>query len=102
MKRKNASRYKEGVVKTVWNVSAKRIQEKYFKEYSRKMDPFKDLVFEGARKARTTKRKQLQSLPENRKNSSTALTSVAILKISQNFDENTSKVCKEFFFKLHL
>ena len=69
MKRKDCFDYKKGVVKTIWNVSAKFIQEKYFKEHGRKMDPFKDLVFEGACKARKTnnKRKQLQSLAEKEK-----------------------------------
>ena len=52
MKRKYGSDNKKGVAKTICSVSAKFIQEKYFKEHSRKMDLFKDLVFEGARKAR--------------------------------------------------
>ena len=61
------------------------------------MDPFKDLVFEGARKASTTKR-TLQSLPEKEKNGSADLTNVQIQNISQRFEPNTPKGLERNFF----
>ena len=100
MKRKDGSDYKEGVVKTIWNVNAKLLQEQYFKNHNRKIDPFKDLAFEGARKARSTKRKQLQLIPEKRKASSAALTRDEILKIIQNFDENTPDGLQKKFYQI--
>ncbi|KAJ3666470.1 hypothetical protein Zmor_001911 [Zophobas morio] len=99
MKRKDGSDYKEGVVKCIWNVSAKLLQEQYFKNHNRKIDRFKDLAFEGARKARSTKRKQLQLIPEKRKASSAALTRDEILKIIQNFDENTPDGLQKKFYQ---
>src|SRR5699024_8617112 len=73
IKRKNGDDYKESCVKTIWNPTAKMIQEKYFNEYGRVIDPFADIIFKSARQARVAKRKGLQERPEKRKVSSQAL-----------------------------
>ncbi|CAH1102153.1 unnamed protein product [Psylliodes chrysocephalus] len=44
MRKIDGSDYKECVVKTTWNTSAKLLQETY-NEYSRNFDPFKDIFF---------------------------------------------------------
>lgn len=51
MRKKDGSIYKETVVKTMWNVAAKLIQEKYNK-FGVSMDPFNDIKFKPARDAR--------------------------------------------------
>ncbi|CAH1110394.1 unnamed protein product [Psylliodes chrysocephalus] len=48
MRKADGTDYKEGVVKTIWNLTAKRVQQKYFKEFNRTIDPFKDIVFRTA------------------------------------------------------
>jgi hypothetical protein len=40
MKKNNGKDYKESAVKTIWNTSAKMLQEKYFKDYKRVFNPF--------------------------------------------------------------
>ena len=65
MKRTNGTDYKEGVVKTIWNISAKLLQKKCFEDFNRKIDTFKGIVFEDARKAPRTK-EEFQALPEKR------------------------------------
>lgn len=100
MKKVDGSEYKEGVVKTMWNISAKLVQKKYFEEFNRKIDPFKDLVFEDARKARGAKRRQLQAIPEKRKSSSAALTSEQINKIVQTFDEDSPSGLQRKFYQI--
>jgi hypothetical protein len=81
MKRLNGEDYKEGCVKTIWNVAAKMFQEKFNAEYNRIIDPFGDIIFQGARVARDAKRKELQARPEKRKESATALTDVELRAI---------------------
>lgn len=74
MKKKDGTEYKENVIKFNWNVTAKMLQEKFFKDYNVKIDPFSDLEFLPARQARDTKRKELQRDIDNRKKSSDAFT----------------------------
>ncbi|KAK0073741.1 hypothetical protein PV326_013110, partial [Microctonus aethiopoides] len=59
MKKKNGEDYKESSVKSLWNTTAQMLQEKYFKDFGIKIDPFSDIVFSEARKAKDTKRKLL-------------------------------------------
>lgn len=100
MKRADGTDYKEGVVKTIWNISAKLLQKKYFEDFNRKIDPFKDIVFEDARKARAAKRRELQALPEKRKSSSAALTTEEISKIVENYDENSPDGLQKKFYQI--
>lgn len=53
MRKKNGDHYKENVVKTMWNITTKLIQEKYIK-YGREIYPFYS----------DSKRKLLQSNPD--------------------------------------
>lgn len=89
MRKKDGTEYKEAVVKLMWNVSAKLLQKKYLDEYKRSINPFEGAVFEKARRAKDTKRKQLQHLPEKRKSSAVALTRMEIENIASSFDEDT-------------
>uniref|UniRef100_A0A6P7F3A3 Uncharacterized protein LOC114324677 n=1 Tax=Diabrotica virgifera virgifera TaxID=50390 RepID=A0A6P7F3A3_DIAVI len=73
MKKMNGEDYKEYSVKTIWNVTAKMIQEKYFSEFKISFNPFIDIEFKKARDVRNAKRKELQSRPEKRKQSAIAL-----------------------------
>lgn len=86
--------------KTIWNTVAKLVQEKYFNEYGRSFDPFKDIIFDAARKARDTKRKQLQTVPENRKRSSSALTIEEHHAMCNQWDEDTPKGLQRKFFHI--
>ncbi|PSN56005.1 hypothetical protein C0J52_13719 [Blattella germanica] len=89
MRRSNGEEYKEYSVKTIWNVTAKIIQEKYLKEYNRSFNPFFDQEFKRARDARKAKRKQLQAIPEKRKVSTKALKSEQYRAMIDSCDENT-------------
>lgn len=73
MKRKNGQDYKDFTVKTIWNVTAKLLMEKYQKEYNIKFNPFTDTEFKISREAKSAKRKELQMDPLKRKESSKAL-----------------------------
>ncbi|KAK9885014.1 hypothetical protein WA026_009241 [Henosepilachna vigintioctopunctata] len=61
MKRADGTEYKEGTVKTIWNISAKLVQKKFYEEFNRETNPFRGVIFEYARKARAAKRKKLQA-----------------------------------------
>lgn len=74
--------------------------EKYFEDFNRKIDPFKDIVFEVARKARTAKIRVLQVLPEKRKASSAALTMDDINKIIENYNENSPEGLQKKFYQI--
>jgi hypothetical protein len=78
---------KESAVKTIWNTSAKMLQEKYFKDYKRVFNPFTDIQFKKARNARNTKRKILQAIPEKRKVSSKALKKQEIFEMALSWSE---------------
>lgn len=89
MRKIDGTEYKESALKIIWNLTAKLLQEKYFVEYKRSIDPFKEICFQSARKARDTKRKALQAIPEQRKRSSVALTLDEVNKMVTTWDENT-------------
>ena len=66
------------------------VQEKYFKEFGTKVDPFQDIIFKSARLARDAKRRQLQAVPEKRKVSSKAFTTTDLLEMVKCYDEDNS------------
>ncbi|KAJ8977541.1 hypothetical protein NQ317_011232 [Molorchus minor] len=73
MKKMDGEDYKEGTIKTMWNQTAKSLQEKYLNDFDIKINPFSDAAFKTARGARDAKRKALQSIPEKRRASAAAL-----------------------------
>ncbi|KAK9878601.1 hypothetical protein WA026_022863 [Henosepilachna vigintioctopunctata] len=89
MKRADGTEYKEGTVKTIWNISAKLVQKKFYGEFNREKNPFRGVIFEDARRARVAKRKKLQTIPEKRKTNSVTLKAEKINRIISIFDENT-------------
>lgn len=52
MRKIDNSNYKQGIIKTLWNITTKLVQEKYFGEHQKNIDPFKDTLFKEARAAR--------------------------------------------------
>ena len=98
MRKIDGNDYKESVVKTIWNTTAKLLQEKYFSEFGRSFDPFKDLLFQSARMAQDSKRKLLQATPEKRKTSSTAMTPEEYNSMCLQWDENTPTGLQKKFF----
>lgn len=100
MRKINGENYKEYVVKTMWNSTAKMLQEKYFQEFNIKFDPFTDIIFKEARDARNAKRKELQSIPEKRKISSTAVNKAQIIKMAKLWDENEPEGLQKKFFHI--
>lgn len=89
MRKKDGTEYKESVVKTMWNIVAKKLQEMYHVQHNVSFDPFKDIVFKTARDARNAKRRILQQNPIKRKVSSSALSVEEHLKMVELWDENT-------------
>lgn len=90
MKKCNSEDYKEYTLKTICNVTAKLIQEKYYLEFSISLNPFQDLEFKRARDVRNAKKKELQSCIEKRKQSATALEEEEnILSVIGLCDKNT-------------
>lgn len=98
MKKKDSEDYKEGVVKVLWNSTAKQLQEMFFNQYKIKFDPFSDPEFAPARVARDAKRKKLQRDPLKRKLSSTALNNEEYKKILQICDEDSPEGLQRKFF----
>ncbi|PSN36403.1 hypothetical protein C0J52_22782 [Blattella germanica] len=64
MRKCNGDEYKEYSVKTMWNVAAKMMQEKYYLEHGLIMNPFSYIEFKCARDVRNAKRMEQQKLPE--------------------------------------
>lgn len=89
MKKVNGDDYKEHVVKTMWNQTAKLLQEKYSSEFAREIDPFKSLKFKPARDARDSKRRLLQAVPDKRKISPPALEMDELDAMINLWDEDT-------------
>ncbi|KAK4880611.1 hypothetical protein RN001_008757 [Aquatica leii] len=73
MKKCNGEDYKDSTLKTMWNTTAKMVQELYFNSFNVKMDPFSDIEFKSARAARDGRRKHLQTIAEKRKVSSVTI-----------------------------
>lgn len=89
MKKRDGTDFKEATIKTMWNVTSKLLQEKYYNEYNIMIDPFNSVAFKQARNARDAARKNLQIDPTKRKTSSVPLSSTEMNKIINFWDENT-------------
>lgn len=101
MKRKNGQDYKDFTVKTIWNVTAKLLMEKYQKEYNIKFNPFTDTEFKISREAKSAKRKELQMDPLKRKESSKALKYEEFKLMVRNCNEECPDgLQKKIFFVL--
>lgn len=100
MKKVDGTDYKEGVIKTMWNITAKQLQQLYFDNYNIVFDPFKDVMFRQARNARDTKRKLLQKDPTKKKQSSKAFTPTEYQSIIQLFDEDTAAGLQKKFYQI--
>ncbi|KAJ3648473.1 hypothetical protein Zmor_020274 [Zophobas morio] len=98
MKKVDGNDYEEAVIKTMWNVTAKQLQELYFNKFGIKFDPFVDLEFKGSRNARDAKRRNLQIQPEKRKTSSSILTLEEYNKILKIYNEDTPDGLQKMFF----
>lgn len=98
MKKKDGSDYKEGVVKHMWNTTAKLVQEMFFNNWRIEVNPFSDTMFKSARDARDTTRKKLQAYLEKRTSSAAALTETEYLDMVRIFDENTPDGLQKKFF----
>ncbi|KAF5290970.1 hypothetical protein FQR65_LT11488 [Abscondita terminalis] len=88
MRKCNGEDYKEAVVKTIWNTTAKMLQSKYYKEFNVIFNPFTDIQFNSSRAARNAKRKILQAQPEKRKSSASALNKSEVFAMARLYDEN--------------
>lgn len=100
MKKQDGSSYKEGVLKHMWNVTAKMVQEMFFNKWNIQFNPFTDLVFKTARDTRDTMRKTLQALPEKRKRSAASLTEKEFSTLTMKFNEETPDGLQRKFFML--
>lgn len=100
MKKVDGENYKEYSVKTIWNTTAKILQEKYFKEYGIKFNPFEDIEFKIARDAKNTLRKTLQQDPTKRKRSADALKLEEITQMIESCEENTPDGLQKKFFHI--
>ncbi|KAJ3661865.1 hypothetical protein Zmor_006244 [Zophobas morio] len=100
MRRKNGEEYKECVVKTLWNVVAKEVQEMYDYKYNIKFNPFSDSTFNEARRARDAKRKTLQSSLKKRRSSSTVLSGDEIRKMVTAWNEDTPAGLQKKFYQI--
>lgn len=89
MRKIDGTEYKEASVKTIWNITSKLLQEKYFNEYKIVFDPFASVIFKNARDARDATRKRLQKDPTKQKCSSASLSLIDLTKIIKIWDENT-------------
>lgn len=100
MRKKDSTEFKECTIKTIWNVTSKLLQEKYYNEYSTIIDPFKSIVFKQARNARDATRKKLQSDPSKRKCSSIPLSCAELNKIITLWDETTPRGLQRKFYHI--
>uniref|UniRef100_A0A6P7FXK5 Uncharacterized protein LOC114335199 n=1 Tax=Diabrotica virgifera virgifera TaxID=50390 RepID=A0A6P7FXK5_DIAVI len=100
MRRKDGTEFKEATVKTMWNLTSKLLQEKYYKEMKVIIDPFKSVVFQQARAARDSIRRKLQSDPCKRKQSSEALSAVEITKMINLWNEDTPEGLQWKFYHI--
>jgi hypothetical protein len=64
MRKTDGSDYNEAVIKTMWNSAAKSLQEMDFEKFRINLNPFENIEFQEARKARDSKRRILQEIPE--------------------------------------
>lgn len=100
MRKKDGTEFKEATVKTMWNVSSKLLQEKYYKDYNIMIDPFQSIIFKPARDARDAIRKKLQANPCKRKSSSVSLNLSEVNRIIMLWDENTPEGLMRKFYHI--
>lgn len=100
MKKANGEDYKESVVKVMWNCTAKQLQELYYEKWGTKIDPFRGLEFSTSRRARDSKRRVLQAMPEKRKESATALTYKEYQTIISYWREDTPVGLQRKFYHI--
>lgn len=100
MKKANGDDYKEGCIKTLWNTTAKLLQERYFNEFCISFDPFSDIRFKKARDARDSKRRRLQENPNKRKESARALQLDDVHQMACAWDENNPEGLQKKFFHI--
>lgn len=100
MKKTNGDDYKETVIKAMWNQTAKLLQDKYCREFNRKINPFADAVFGAARGARNAKRKALQCIPEKQKASAVALSDKNWSSMIDVWDEDTAEGLQKKIFMI--
>lgn len=100
MKKMNGDDYKESVVKAMWNQTAKLLQEKYYKEFDRQFDPFKDPIFQEARDAKNAKRKALQAVPDKRAKSAEALKEAELKAMVNVWNEETPEGLQKKLFMI--
>ena len=89
MKRKDGKEYKEAVVKVMWNSTDEQLQDMYYEKFKIKFNAFADIEFNGARAARDAKRRNLQTSPTKRKQSSSALKIEELSNTVSIWNENT-------------
>ncbi|KAF2881527.1 hypothetical protein ILUMI_24645 [Ignelater luminosus] len=87
MKRKDGNDYKESVVKIMWNLTAKQLQEMCYPKFNYKCNPSGDIEFSDARAARDAR--NLEANATKRKVSSSAFTTEELSKVVSIWDENT-------------
>ncbi len=100
MRKSDGESYKESCVKTIWNVTAKMLQEKCLEQFNLIIDPFNDIMFKKARDARNSNRRQLQFIGNKRKSSSVSLSKSEIEQIINSWDENTPDGLQKKFFHI--
>lgn len=100
MRKKDGTEFKEATVKTMWNVSCKILQGKYYNDYKIMIDPFRSIVFKPARDARDATRKKLQADPCKRKSSSVSLSLSEINQIILLWNENTPEGLMRKFYHI--
>lgn len=89
MRKQNGEEYKEFTVKTIWNITAKLLMNKFFTEYKIMFNPFTDIEFKTARDAKNAKRKLLQTDPAKRKESAVFLKYDEFHNMVRGCDEDT-------------
>lgn len=100
MRKRDGSDFKETTIKTMWNLTSKILQIKYYKDYKVIIDPFKSVVFQQARAARDSIRRILQSDACKRKQSSVALSSIELSKMINFWNENTPEGLQRKFYHI--
>jgi DNA polymerase III alpha subunit (gram-positive type) len=100
MKKTDGSEYKETCVKTMWNITAKMLQEKFYNDFGITIDPFNEIIFKQARDARNAKRRELQAYPSKRKCSAAALSEKELNEMIEIWNENNPIGLQRKFFHL--
>lgn len=100
MRRIDGSDYKANVVKTIWNTTARMLQDMFYDQYNIKFDPFRDVEFRKARDARDIKRQQLKSIADKSRINTVYLNAIEWKKLFCQWDENTPSGLQKKFFHM--